>query len=138
MLLIIKLKLCLIFLSLLMAAMVTCTLLECKVQVRSNYKIGICCFSAQHATVPSHLRFWRRRFKNFQLNRMYNWLSLFVCLMVFNATFNNISVISWGSVLWWRKPSYREKPTDLQQVTDKLSHVVSSTPRHERNSKAQL
>jgi hypothetical protein len=24
----------------------------------------------------------------------------FVCLMVFNATFNNISVISWGSDLW--------------------------------------
>jgi hypothetical protein len=24
---------------------------------------------------------------------------LFVCLMVFNATFNNISVISWRSVL---------------------------------------
>ena len=24
---------------------------------------------------------------------------LFVCLMVFNTTFNNISVISWGSVL---------------------------------------
>jgi hypothetical protein len=28
----------------------------------------------------------------------YNYL-LFVCLMVFNATFNNISVISWRSVL---------------------------------------
>jgi len=26
-------------------------------------------------------------------------LCLFVCLMVFNATFNNISVISWRSVL---------------------------------------
>ena len=26
-------------------------------------------------------------------------LSLFVCLMVFNAIFNNISVISWRSVL---------------------------------------
>jgi len=28
---------------------------------------------------------------------MYNYM--FVCLMVFNATFNNISVISWQSVL---------------------------------------
>jgi hypothetical protein len=28
------------------------------------------------------------------------WLCLFVCLMVFNATFNNISVISWRSVLF--------------------------------------
>jgi hypothetical protein len=27
------------------------------------------------------------------------FVSLFVCLMVFNATFNNISVISWRSVL---------------------------------------
>ena len=26
-------------------------------------------------------------------------ISLFVCLMVFNAAFNNISVISWQSVL---------------------------------------
>jgi len=24
--------------------------------------------------------------------------------MVFNATFNNISVISWRSVFWWSKP----------------------------------
>jgi hypothetical protein len=27
-----------------------------------------------------------------------------VCLMVFNTTVNNISVISWRSVYWWRKP----------------------------------
>ena len=26
--------------------------------------------------------------------------------MVLNATFNNISFISWRSVLWWRKPEY--------------------------------
>jgi hypothetical protein len=45
--------------------------------------------------------------------------------MVFNATFNNISVILWQSVLM------AEKITDLSQVTDNLlSHyVVSSTPR---------
>jgi hypothetical protein len=30
---------------------------------------------------------------------MMNGISLFVCLMVFNATFNNISIISWMSVL---------------------------------------
>jgi hypothetical protein len=44
--------------------------------------------------------------------------------MVFNATFNNISVISCRSVL------LAEKTTDLPQVTDELYHnVVSSTSR---------
>jgi hypothetical protein len=37
--------------------------------------------------------------------------------MVFNATFNNISVISWQSVL------LVEETTDLSQVTDKLYRV---------------
>ena len=34
--------------------------------------------------------------------------------MVFNATFNNISVIS----------EYLEKTTDLSQVTDKFYHIM--------------
>jgi hypothetical protein len=38
--------------------------------------------------------------------------------MVLNATFNNISVISWRSVL------LVDKTTDLQQVTDKLYHIM--------------
>ena len=38
--------------------------------------------------------------------------------MVFNATFNNILVISWLSVL------LVEKTTDLWQVTDKLYHIM--------------
>ena len=36
---------------------------------------------------------------------------------------------------WWRKQEFLDKTTDMSQVTDKLSHnVVSSTPRHERDS----
>jgi hypothetical protein len=37
-------------------------------------------------------------------------------VIVFNATFNNISVISWGSVLLVE--------ADLPQVTDKLYHIM--------------
>ena len=47
---------------------------------------------------------------------------IFVCLMVFNAIFNTISVIYRGGQLYlWRKPEDPEKTTDLSQVTDKRS-----------------
>ena len=39
-------------------------------------------------------------------------------VMVFTATFNNISVISWLSVLFVMET---EKTTDLSEVTDKLA-----------------
>jgi hypothetical protein len=44
--------------------------------------------------------------------------------MVFNATFNNISDISWRSVLLVEETEYAEKTTDLPQVTDKLYYIV--------------
>jgi hypothetical protein len=46
---------------------------------------------------------------------------LYYCLMVFNATFNNISVISWRLVL------LVEKTTDLSQVTNKKHNDVHLT-----------
>jgi hypothetical protein len=39
--------------------------------------------------------------------------------MVFNATFNNISVISWPSVLLVVETIVPGETTDLSQVTDK-------------------
>ena len=53
--------------------------------------------------------------------------------MIFSATFNNISVISWWSIYWWRKPQSCRK--SLKIVSYK---VVWSTPRHERGSNSQL
>ena len=45
--------------------------------------------------------------------------------MVFNATFSNISVISWRSVLLVEETGVSgEKTTDLSQVTDKLYHIM--------------
>jgi hypothetical protein len=43
--------------------------------------------------------------------------------MMFNATFNNISVISWLSVLLVEETEYQEKTSDLLQVTDKLYYI---------------
>ena len=59
--------------------------------------------------------------------------------MVFSVTFNNISVNSWWSVLLVEKTGVLWETTDLSKVTDTLSqNVVSSTPRHERNSNSQF
>ena len=53
-------------------------------------------------------------------------------VMVSNTTFNNISVISWRSVYWWRKLEYTEKTTmifwklmkDLNMVCVKLTNCL--------------
>jgi hypothetical protein len=60
--------------------------------------------------------------------------------MVFNATFNNISAISWWSVLLVEDtgvPGENHRPVASHRQT--LSHdVVSSTPHHEWDSNSQL
>jgi hypothetical protein len=48
-------------------------------------------------------------------------INVWVRVMVFNATFNNVSVILWRSVLF---VEYPEKTTDLLQVTDKFYHII--------------
>ena len=51
---------------------------------------------------------------------MVGWL-----VIVFNATFNNMSVIYHGGhFFWWRKPEYPEKTTYLSQVTNKFYHIM--------------
>ena len=47
-----------------------------------------------------------------------------VRFMVFNVTFNNISVISWMSVLLVEETGIHGENTDLPQVTDKLNHIM--------------
>ena len=59
--------------------------------------------------------------------------------IVFNATFNNIPVKSWRSILLMDEtgvPGENHRPvaSHLQTLTH---NVVSSTPRHERGSNSQ-
>ena len=66
-------------------------------------------------------------------------LNRFWC-MVFNATFNNISVISWRSVLLVEETGVTgENHRPVASNWQTLSHnVESSTPRHERGSNSTL
>ena len=57
--------------------------------------------------------------------------------MVFNATFNIISVISWWSVLLVEKTGENHRPVASHwQIL--LHNVVSSTSRHDRDSNTQF
>ena len=72
------------------------------------------------------------------LDRLY--IYMVVRVMVFNATFNNISAISWRSVLLaeeTRVPGENHRHVVSHWQT--LSHnVVSGTPRDEQGSNSQL
>ena len=51
-------------------------------------------------------------------------LRLRVMAMVFKATFNNISAVSWWSVLLVEETGVPGETTDLPQVNDKLYHIM--------------
>jgi hypothetical protein len=69
----------------------------------------------------------------FLVNKLF--LDLGLGFMVFNATFNNISVVYRGGQFYWcRKPEDPDKTTDLPQVIDELYHIMlysSSNPQHQ-------
>jgi hypothetical protein len=64
------------------------------------------------------LLYTRKKFKN-------TCTCGFLWFVVFTAIFNNISVISWQSVLLVEETGVpRKKTTDLSQVNDKLYHIM--------------
>ena len=60
--------------------------------------------------------------------------------MVFNGFFNNISIISWWSVFLAEETGILGENTtpDASHLQTVTHNVVMSTPRHERDSIAQL
>ena len=68
--------------------------------------------------------------------KMSNSYKVIVRIMVFNVTFNNISVISWRSVVLMeeaRVPGENHVPTCLKSLTNFITYIVSITSRHERD-----
>ena len=53
--------------------------------------------------------------------------------MVFNATFNNISALSWRSVLLMEETGVPMKTTYLPQVSDNLYDIMLSQVQLARN-----
>ena len=85
--------------------------------------IGSCKFNYHTITIISEFKF----FINALMLDLATWKTKWVRVMVFNATFNNISIIWWQSVLLVEETRVHV-PTASHWPT--LSHnVVSSTPR---------
>jgi hypothetical protein len=74
-------------------------------------------------SLSSKMPFVHSPWVRFFFNYHEHYRCLFVCLMVFNATFNNISVISWRSVLLVKETRGTGENHSLSQVTYKLYHI---------------
>ena len=58
---------------------------------------------------------------------IYIYIYIYICkvrVMVFNATFNNISAISWRSVLMVEETRVPGENHSLSPVADKLYHII--------------
>ena len=91
-----------------------------------------CCFHVIWCLIVSRL--------SYTYSNLVLCLLNFVCFMVFNTPFKNISVISWRTVLLLEETGVpRENHHPVASHWRTVSHnVVSSTPRHERGSNSQL
>jgi len=91
-----------------------------------------------------HFRIWKMHWRNSNVEtitevKFYSSFNLgwFGCFIVLSTTFNNISVISWQSVLLVGETWENHWPVTSHWQT--LSHnVVSSTSHHEQGSNSQF
>jgi hypothetical protein len=63
-------------------------------------------------------------FNTWNIKLSTSYVRVRVSIIVFNATFNNILVSSWQSVLFVEETGAPRETTDLSQVTDKLYHIM--------------
>jgi hypothetical protein len=89
-----------------------------RLSIHYNENIEVICYDnlKQHNLMVKYIY---NRFMTFE-NKSMTRFGL-VWFIVFSAIFNNISVISWWSVLLVEHP---EKTTNLPQVTDTLHHIM--------------
>ena len=72
---------------------------------------------------------------SFESTRIFDIFIRFFRFMVFNTTFNNISVISW-QFYWWRKQEYPEKrPTCRKSFTNFITYSCIEYMKSKANKK---